>query len=106
MCRDYRGSIAMLTANGFRLDGKIALVTGSGRNIGRAVAESFAAAGARVVINGHSDQAALEETAAAIRANGGEVLPVMADVSDHKAVSALVDQTVKHFCGIDIVVSK
>ena len=72
----------MLTTDGFRLDGRVALITGSGRNIGRAVAECFAAVGAKVVINGHSDKAALDETAAAIRANGGEVLPVMADVSD------------------------
>ena len=76
----------MLTTDGFRLDGRVALITGSGRNIGRAVAECFAAVGAKVVINGHRDKAALEETAAAIRANGGEVLPVMADVSDPAAV--------------------
>jgi 3-oxoacyl-[acyl-carrier protein] reductase len=95
----------MLTAEGFRLDGRVALITGSGRNIGRAIAESFAAAGARVVINGHRDREALDETAAAIRANGGQVLPVMADVSDHNSVSAMVDETVETFGGIDIVVS-
>ena len=95
----------MLTTDGFRLDGKVALVTGSGRNIGRSIAECFAAAGARVVINGHRDKAALDETAAAIRANGGEVLPVMADVSDHHAVRGMIDETVTTFGGIDIVVS-
>src|SRR3954451_5776333 len=100
-----QGNTAMLTTEGFRLDGRVALVTGSGRNIGRTAAERFAAGGAKVVINGHSDKVALDETAAAIRANGGEVLPIMADVSDHKAVSAMVDETVKEFGGIDIVVS-
>ena len=95
----------MLTTDGFRLDGKVALITGSGRNIGRAIAECFAAAGARVVINGHRDKAALDETAAAIRANGGEVLPILADVSDHQAVRGMIDQTVAAFGGIDIVVS-
>ncbi len=95
----------MLTTDGFRLDGKVALITGSGRNIGRAVAECFAAAGAKVVLNGHRDQAALDETAEAIRAKGGEVLSVLADVSDHKAVSDMVDRTVKTFGGVDIVIS-
>jgi 3-oxoacyl-[acyl-carrier protein] reductase len=95
----------VLTTDGFRLDGRIALITGSGRDIGRAVAECFAAAGAKVVINGHRDKAALEETAAAIRAKGGEVLPIMADVSDPAAVRAMIDQTVQAFGGIDTVVS-
>jgi NAD(P)-dependent dehydrogenase (short-subunit alcohol dehydrogenase family) len=61
----------MLTTDGFRLDRRIALVTGPGRDIGRAIAACFAASGAKVVINGHRDKAALEETAAAIRAHGG-----------------------------------
>jgi 3-oxoacyl-[acyl-carrier protein] reductase len=95
----------MLTTDGFRLDGRVALITGSGRNIGRAIAECFASAGAKVVINGHRDKAALDETAAAIRANGGEVLPIMADVSDPAAVRTMIDETVRTFGGIDIVVS-
>ena len=95
----------MLTDQSFRLDGKVALVTGSGRNIGRAVAEAFAAAGAKVVINGHRDRAALDAVAAGIRERGGEVLPVMADVSDDSAVEGMIRQAVDAFGSVDVVVS-
>jgi len=95
----------MLTDQSFRLDGKVALVTGSGRNIGRAVAEAFAAAGAKVVINGHRDRAALDAVAAGIRERGGKVLPVMADVSDDSAVEGMIRQAVDAFGSVDVVVS-
>jgi len=95
----------MLTTDSFRLDGRVALVTGSGRNIGRAVAEAFAAAGARVVVNGHRDSAALDAVVQGIRDRGGEALPVLADVSDDAQVDRMVRTTVDTFGGIDIVVS-
>jgi NAD(P)-dependent dehydrogenase (short-subunit alcohol dehydrogenase family) len=95
----------MLTPDSYRLDGRVALVTGSGRNIGRAVAEAFAAAGAKVVINGHSDREAIETVASGIRERGGEAIAVLADVAKDDQVAALVEQTVTAFGGLDILVS-
>ena len=95
----------MLTIEDFRLDGRVALVTGSGRNIGRAIAEALAAAGARVVVNGHRDQAAIDAVAAGIRDRGGEALAVLADVSDAAAAARMVAETVEHFGGLDVLVS-
>ena len=57
------------------------------------------------MIDGHRDMAALDDTAAAIRANGDEVSPVMANVPDHAVVRDMVEQTMKRFGAINIVVS-
>jgi NAD(P)-dependent dehydrogenase (short-subunit alcohol dehydrogenase family) len=95
----------MLTADGFRLDGRVALVTGSGRNIGQAVAEGFAVAGAKVVVNGHSDRDAIENVARGIRERGGDAIAVLADVSKDDEVGRMIETTVKTFGSIDVVVS-
>src|SRR5262245_26101593 len=95
----------MLTSEGFRLDGRVAIVTGSGRNIGRAVAESFAAAGASVVVNGHQDRDAVDSVVWGIRERGGDALAVMADVSRDDEVARLVEATVAAFGALDVVVS-
>jgi len=95
----------MLTTDSFRLDGRVALVTGSGRNIGRATAEAFASAGAKVVVNGHRDKAALDDVVAGIKSRGGEAIGVLADVADDAAVGHMVQQAVSTFGSIDVVVS-
>jgi 3-oxoacyl-[acyl-carrier protein] reductase len=87
------------------LAGRTALVTGSGRNLGKGAALALAAAGANIVLNGHRDQAALDAAAAEVRALGVEAMTVLADVSDPQAVQRMVDQAVERFGGVDIAIS-
>jgi 3-oxoacyl-[acyl-carrier protein] reductase len=87
------------------LAGKVAIVSGAGKNIGKAIALALASDGAAVVVNGRGDRAIVEETAAEIRAAGGHAMPYLADISQPEAVAAMVDATVKEFGGIDIAVN-
>lgn len=87
------------------LDGKVALVTGAGKNIGRATALTLARDGAAVMVNGRSDRAAVESVVAEITAAGGRASGWVADVSDEAAVAGLVAATTEAFGGIDILVS-
>ena len=95
----------MIGTDKFRLDGKVAIVTGSGRNIGRAIAESFATCGAKVVVNGHRDREAIDAVAGGIRARGGEAIAVLANVSKDEEVGRLVETAAATFGTVDIVVS-
>src|ERR1019366_10235530 len=85
--------------------GRTAIVTGSGRNIGRAIALALAEGGANVVVNGHSDRDAVDAVVAEIRRGGGKALGVMADVSSHEEVAGLVEKTVAEFGSVDIAIS-
>lgn len=94
-------------------EGRIVIVTGAGRGIGRAHALEFARQGARVVVNdlgstldgqGRSSEPA-EEVVAEIRAMGGEAIADPADVTDWAQTGALVERTIATFGGIDVVVN-
>lgn len=85
--------------------GKTALVTGSGRNIGRAIAIALAQQGANVVVNGHRDKNAVDGVVEEIKKAGGHSMGIMADVSNHDEVAAMVDKTAREFGSVDIVVS-
>ena len=87
------------------LAGKVALVTGAGKNIGREIALTLARDGATVVLNGRSDAKLLDNVAAEIKAAGGTATPCLADVSNPQAVAAMVESVVKAHGGIDIAVS-
>jgi NAD(P)-dependent dehydrogenase (short-subunit alcohol dehydrogenase family) len=86
------------------LDGKVAIVTGAGRGIGRAIALGFAREGARVAIADWTETDG-RETAALVAAAGGDALFVATDVSDEGQVEALVAQTVAHFGRLDCAVN-
>lgn len=88
-----------------KLEGKVAVVTGASRGIGRAIALKLADEGAKVIVNYSGSQAKAEEVVAAIQANGGEALAVQASVSKTEEVSALMDAAVKTFGSLDILVN-
>jgi 3-oxoacyl-[acyl-carrier protein] reductase len=87
------------------LAGKVALVSGAGKNIGRQIALTLARDGAAVVVNGRSDRAAIEAVVAEIVAAGGRAVPVLADISDEAAVARLAAEAARAFGGIDICVA-
>jgi 3-oxoacyl-[acyl-carrier protein] reductase len=89
----------------FRLDGRIALVTGGSRGIGRACCEALAEQGATVVVNYVKGETAAREVADAIGAKGGKTDVAGFDVADSKAVDAAVDVLVKRHGKIDILVA-
>lgn len=87
-----------------RLAGKVAMITGGSHGIGRAVALRFAKEGAKVAISGRGKEA-LHETADAIRAQGGEVLTIVADIQHKKDVNAMIDQVLEQWATVDILVN-
>ena len=87
------------------LAGKVALVTGGARNIGRAIAKALAAGGAAVMVNANTSREAAQETVNMIKTAGGKAALFIADVTDVKAAAQMVDETVKRFGRLDILVN-
>ena len=87
------------------LAGKVAVVTGAGRNIGRAIALALADGGASVVINVRSNKDEADKVAGEIKAAGGKAVAVLGDVADPKVAQALADAAVKNFGRIDTLVN-
>ncbi len=86
------------------LDGKVAIITGSGRGIGAAAAKLFASEGAAVMVS-DLDPAPAEETVSAIRLTGGKVVMISGDVTDPEFPARLVQTTLDAFGAIDIIVN-
>src|SRR5471030_1653198 len=87
------------------LAGKVAIVTGAGRNIGRAIAKQLADAGASVVVNARSNKAEADAVVREIEAAGGKAVGVLGDVGDPKTAEALAAAALKAFGRIDILVN-
>ena len=88
-----------------RLDGKVALVTGSGRGIGAAMATELAARGAKVVVNYANSVDAANKVVKQIKDKGGDAIAIKADVSDVVQTIKLMDEAVEHYGQLDIVCS-
>ena len=88
-----------------KLDDKVALITGSGRNIGRATALKFAAEGADIIVNARSNREEAEAVAEEVRSLGRRALPVLADVSNKEQVDSMVKLALDEFGKIDILLN-
>lgn len=99
-----------MTTNGtvhipFRLDGKVALVTGSGRGIGAAMATELGRAGAKVIVNYAKSKEPAEKVVQAIKALGTDAVALQADVSRVSETVRLMSEAAKVWGGLDIVCS-
>ena len=94
----------MSALDAFRLDAKVAIVTGAGRGIGASIARTFAEAGADVVLTARTKEQ-LDEVAADVRAFGREAIVIPADVNDNDVLQEIVVRTVAELGRIDVVVN-
>jgi 3-oxoacyl-[acyl-carrier protein] reductase len=90
--------------NQFRLDGRVAIVTGGGGGLGSGICPALAAAGAAVAVAGRT-KGKLEDVAASVNATGGRAIAVEADIADSASVAAMMERVVSELGGIDILVN-
>ena len=88
-----------------QLNGRVALVTGSGRNIGRATVLKLAGEGANVVVNARSNQEEADSVVREAKKMGVDAMAILADVSDRNQVETMMNQAMDHFGKIDILIS-
>ena len=94
----------MSISNKFRLDNKVAIITGASKGIGKAIAKALGQQGAKIVIVSRK-QEAVDETAKEFCAEGIEAIGIAAHMGNSDQIKNMVSQTVKHFGGIDIIVN-
>lgn len=95
----------MNMANERELEGRVALVTGASRNIGRAIALALADAGAAVVVNARASREEAQAVVAEIERGGGRAMAHLADVSDEGAVNAMAQAALARFSRLDVLVN-
>src|SRR5262249_7259955 len=88
-----------------KLDGKVVLVTGLGRNIGRVTVLKLAAEGAHVVVNSRTNKAEADAVAQEVRAGGGKALSLLVDVSKKEQVDSMMSRAFSEFGRIDILIN-
>jgi 3-oxoacyl-[acyl-carrier protein] reductase len=88
-----------------KLDGKVALITGSGRNIGRATALKLAGEGAHIVVNARTNQAEADAVAREVRDRGVKAIAVLADLAKKDQVDALAARAMAEFGRVDILIN-
>ena len=88
----------------FKLDGKVAIVTGASKGIGEAMAEALAEAGAKVVVSSRK-QEAIDEVASQLKSKGYEATAIVCNVGKQESMQELIDKTIETYGGVDILIN-
>src|ERR1700693_32984 len=94
-----------MTSTTHPLAGRVAIVTGAGRNIGRAIALALAEDGAAVVVNARSNKAEADAVVGEIAAKGGQAIGLIGDIADAAAVDRMVAAAVARFGRVDFLIN-